>query len=177
MNYLKLCFLSILLIPAMVFAHGPTPLKFDIEVEVNASPDEIWAMIKQPCSIKEWNKSVTECSATGEGIGAFRELSLDNGETIKEEITKLQDDRKKMLTTLRLEKGKLIKGMPIKSMGSFISVSENDFGSKVRIRGTAYSAFVGKSPPPEQTDSACKAAVEAFHTKTLDGMKAYFDAK
>jgi mxaD protein len=177
MNYLKLSLLSILLIPALVFAHGPTPLKFDIEIEVNASPDAVWSMIKQPCSIKEWNKSVTECSATGEGIGAFRELSLDNGEKIKEEITKLQDDRKKMLTTLRVEEGKLIKGMPIKSMGSFISVTENGSGSKVRIRGTAYSAFVGKSPPPDQTDSVCKAAVEEFHSKTLDGMNTFFEDK
>jgi hypothetical protein len=161
----------------LVFAHGPTPLKFNLEVEVNASPDEVWAMINKSCSIKEWNASVTECSATGDGLGAFRDLTLDNGEVIKEEVTKVQDERKKMLTTLRVEKGRLIKGMPIMSMGSFISVSENGSGAKVKIRGTAYSAFEGKSPPPDQTDAVCKAAVEAFHTKTLEGMKAFFNAK
>ena len=177
MNYLKLSLLSILLIPALVFAHGPTPLKFNIEVEVNASPDEVWAMVNKLCSIKDWNESVTECSATGEGLGAFRELTLDNGEVIKEELTKIQEDRKRMLTTLRVEEGKLIKGMPIKSMGSFLSVSENGSGSKVKIRGTAYSAFEGKSPPPDQTDAVCKAAVEEFHTKTLNGMKQLFEAK
>jgi mxaD protein len=177
MNYLKLCLLSILLIPALVLAHGPTPLKFDLEVEVNASPDEVWAMVNKLCSVKDWNESITECSATGEGLGAFRDLTLDNGEVLKEEVTKVQDDRKKMLTTLKVEEGRVIKGMPIRSMGSFLSVSESGSGSKVKIRGTAYSSFEGKSPPPDRTDSVCKAAVEALHTKTLNGMKKYFESK
>ncbi len=177
MNYLKLCLLSILLIPALVFAHGPTPLKFDLEVDVNASPDEVWAMVNKLCSVKDWNESITECTSTGEGLGAFRELTLDNGEILKEELTRVQVDRKKILTTLRVEKGRVIKGLPIMSMGSFLSVAENGSGSKVKIRGTAYSSFEGKSPPPDRTDSACKAAVEALHTKTLDGMKKYFESK
>ena len=45
MKFLKLGLLSILLIPALAMAHGPTPLKFDIEVEVNGSPDEVWAAV------------------------------------------------------------------------------------------------------------------------------------
>jgi len=177
MKHLKLILLSLLIFPALAFAHGPTPLKFDIEVEVNASPDEVWAMVNKLCSVKDWNESVTECSATGEGLGAFRDLTLDNGEVIKEEVTKVQDDRKKILTTLRVEKGRVIKGMPIMSMGSFLSVAENGSGSKVKIRGTAYSSFEGKSPPPDRTDAACKAAVEAFHTKTLNGMKQFYESK
>ena len=177
MNYLKLSLLSMLLIPALAYSHGPTPLKFDIEVEINASPDEVWAAVNKLCSIKDWNESITECSSTGEGLGAKRELTLDNGEVLNEEVTKVQPDRKKMLTTLKVEKGRVIKGMPIMSMGSFLSVSESGSGSKVKIRGTAYSSFEGKSPPPDRTDAACKAAVEALHTKTLEGMKAYFDSK
>lgn len=175
MKHLKLLFLSLLLVPALVFAHGPTPLKFDLEVEVNASPDEVWAMVNKLCSVKEWNESITECSATGEGLGAFRDLTLDNGEVIKEEVTKVQDDRKRLLTTLRVEKGRVIKDMPIMSMGSFLSVSESGSGAKVKIRGTAYSSFEGKSPPPDRSDAFCKAAVEEFHTKTLNGLKASFE--
>jgi len=177
MNYLKLSLLSILLIPALAMAHGPTPLKFDLEVEVSANPDEVWSMVNKLCSVKEWNESITECSTTGEGLGAFRELTLDNGEVLKEEVTKVQEDRKRILTTLKVEEGRVIKGIPIRSMGSFLSVAESGSGSKVKIRGTAYSSFEGKSPPPDRTDAACKAAVEALHTKTLDGMKKYFESK
>ena len=167
-----------MLIPALAMAHGPTPLKFDIEVEVNASPDEVWAAVNNLCNIKEWNESITECSATGEGLGAFRDYKLDNGEELKEEVTKVQADRKRMLTTLKVEKGRVIKDMPIMSMGSFLSVAENGSGgSKVKIRGTAYSSFEGKSPPPDRTDAFCKAAVEALHTKTLNGLKASFEGK
>jgi len=176
MNYLKLSLLSILLIPALVFAHGPTPLKFDLEVEVNASPDEVWAAVNNLCSVKDWNESVTECSSTGEGLGAIRDYTLDNGESLKEEVSKVQADRKRMLVTLKVEKGRVIKDIPIMSMGSFISVADNGSGgSKVQIRGTAYSSFEGKSPPPDRSDAFCKAAVEALHTKTLNGLKASFE--
>ncbi len=177
MNYIKLSLLSILLIPALASAHGPTPLKFDLEVEVSASPDEVWSMVNKLCSVKDWNESITECSSTGEGLGAFRELTLDNGEVLKEEVTKVQEDRKRILTTLKVEGGRVIKGMPIRSMGTFLSVAESGSGAKVKIRGTAYSSFEGKSPPPDRTDAACKAAVEALHTKTLNGMKKYFESK
>ncbi len=178
MNYLKLSLLSILLIPALALAHGPTPLKFDIEVEVNASPDEVWAAVNNLCSVKDWNESITECTSTGEGLGAVRNFKLDNGEELKEEVTKVQADRKRMLTTLKVEEGRVVQGMPIKSMGTFLSVADNGSGgSKVKIRGTAYSSFEGKSPPPERSDATCKAAVEALHTKTLNGLKASFEGK
>ena len=176
MKFLKLGLLSILLIPALAMAHGPTPLKFDIEVEVNGSPDEVWAAVNNLCAIKDWNESVTECTATGEGLGAVRDFKLDNGEELKEEVTKVQADRKRFLTTLKVEKGRVIKDIPIMSMGSFLSVADNGSGgSKVKIRGTAYSSFEGKSPPPERSDAFCKAAVEALHQKTLDGLKAAFE--
>ena len=178
MNYLKLSLLSLLLIPALVFAHGPTPLKFDLEIEVNASPDDVWSAVNNLCAIKDWNESITECKSTGEGLGAVRDFILDNGEALKEEVTKVQDDRKKMLTTLKVEKGRVIKDIPIMSMGSFLSVADNGSGgSKVQIRGTAYSSFEGKSPPEDRSDAFCKAAVEALHQKTLDGMKKHFASK
>lgn len=169
--------ISAFLIPALSFAHGPTPLKFDLTTEVNASPDEVWAMVMKPCAIKDWNASITECSSTGEGLGAVRDFTLDNGEVLKEEVTKVQEDRKRILTTLKVEEGRVVKGMPIRSMGSFLSVSESGTGSKVQIRGTAYSSFEGKSPPEDRTDAFCKAAVEALHQKTLDGLKASFEGK
>ena len=175
MKFLQLGLLSILIIPTMALAHGPTPLKFDLEVEVNASPDEVWAAANKLCSIKDWNESITECSATGEGLGAFRDYTLDNGEALKEEVTKVQTDRKRLLTTLRVEKGRVIKDIPIKSMGTFLSVTENGTGSKVKIRGTAYSSFEGKTAPPDRTDAFCKAAIETLHTKTLNGLKAAFE--
>jgi mxaD protein len=176
MKFLKLSLLSILLIPAMALAHGPTPLKFDIQVEVNGSPDEVWAAVNNLCAIKDWNESITECKSSGEGLGATRDFTLDNGEVLNEEVTKVQADRKRMLTTLKVEKGRVIKDIPIMSMGSFISVADNGSGgSTVQIRGTAYSSYEGKSAPPDRSDAFCKAAVEALHTKTLDGLKASFE--
>jgi len=174
MKFPKILLASLFIAPSLALAHGPTPLKFDMEVEVNGNPNEVWAAVKNLCNIKEWNESITECVATGEGLGAFRDYKLDNGEDLKEEVTKLQDDRKRLLTTLRVKEGRFIKDMPIRSMGTFLSVMESNGGSKVKIRGTAYAAFEGKSAPPDMSDEFCKAAVEALHTKTLNGLQAAF---
>ena len=176
MKFLKLSLLSMLLIPAMALAHGPTPLKFDISVDVNGSPDEVWAAVNNLCALKDWNESVTDCKSSGEGLGATRHFTLDNGEVLNEEVTKVQADRKRLLTTLKVEKGRVIKDIPIMSMGSFLSVADNGSGgSTVQIRGTAYSSYEGKSAPPDRSDAFCKAAVETLHTKTLNGLKAAFD--
>ena len=68
MKFLKLGLISVLLIPTMALAHGPTPLKFDIQVEVNGSPDEVWTAVNNLCAIKDWNESVTECNSSGEAL-------------------------------------------------------------------------------------------------------------
>ncbi len=173
-NVFKTILVSFILLPGLVLAHGPTPLKFDISAELNASPDEVWAAVNDLCNVKAWNESITECSAAGEGLGATRELTLDNGEILTEEVTKVQADRKRILTTLKVEQGRIIKDMPIRSMGTFLSVSESGSGSKVQIRGTAYAAFEGKSAPPDMSDEFCQAAVESLHTKTIEGIKKQF---
>ena len=69
MKHLKLIILGLLLAPVIASAHGPTPLKFDIQTDVNASPDEVWAAVNNLCALKDWNESVTECSMTGQGLG------------------------------------------------------------------------------------------------------------
>lgn len=174
---LKTLLASFILIPGLALAHGPTPLKFDMQAEVNASPDEVWAALGKLCMIKDWNESITECASSGEGLGATREVTLDNGEVLKEEVTRVQADRKRLLTTLKVEEGRIIKDMPIRSMGTFISVSEAGSGATVQIRGTAYAAFEGKSAPPDMSDEFCQAAVESLHSKTLEGIKKHFASK
>ena len=47
MKYLKLCLLNMLLIPAIVVAHGPSRQKVVQEIEINASADKIWKIIER----------------------------------------------------------------------------------------------------------------------------------
>ncbi len=165
------------LIPALSFGHGPARVKVVQEIEINASADEVWAIVSGLCSIKDWNSSITECSGEGDGKGATRSLTLENGEVIKEKISKYDAESKRILSTLDLEQGRIIKGMPIATLGTFLTVSENGSGSKVELKGAFYRAFPGQQPPPDMTDETCKEAVLKMYNNGLEGIKSVAEDK
>ena len=167
----KIGLICLALLPAIAFSHGPARVKVVKDIEVKASPDKVWSLVKGACSIKDWNKSVTDCSTDGEGAGARRELTLENGEKIKVKFSKFDEERKRILSTLELEQGRIIKGMPIATLGTFLSVTESGSGSKVELKGAFYRSFPGQEPPPDMTDEACKEAVLELYTNGLEGIK------
>ena len=80
MKYLKLCLLNMLLIPAIVVAHGPSRQKVVQEIEINASADKIWKIIENFCSIEDWHPGISKCSAdNGSKIKSVRTIELENG--------------------------------------------------------------------------------------------------
>ena len=175
----KLKYLSCLLIiiPALASSHGPARVKVAKDIEINASPEAVWAIVTDICSIKDWNASITDCSSNGNEVGSKRDLTLDNGEKITEKMSKIDENSKRILSTLELEQGRIIKGMPIATLGTFLTVSENGSGSKVELKGAFYRAFPGQEPPPDMTDDACKEAVLKMYTNGLEGLKQMAEAK
>jgi len=167
MNYLKLSLLSILLIPALAFAHGPARQKTVVEIEVDASPDKVF------CSIADWNPMVTSCTATqGSEIGSIRTIEFDNGEKITEKLFKLDAGEKKILYAMeQLEKGRIIKDLPIATLSTTITVTDNGGKSTVKMKGAFYRAFPGPTPPEDKTDAACIEAVNKIYKSGLDNIK------
>lgn len=174
MKNLKLILLGLLLAPVLASAHGPSRQKVIEKIEINAAPDKVWAIISDYCSIAEWSPMIKSCTADkGSEIGSIRTIELDNGEKIKEKLYKLDAEKKKMLYAMQqLEKGRLIKGLPIATLSSTITVTDNGGKSSVQLKGAFYRAFSGPQPPADQTDEACTEAVEKLYKSSLEGLKA-----
>ena len=173
MKYLKLCLLNMLLIPVLVMAHGPSRQKVVQEIEINASADKVWKIIENFCSIQDWHPSVTKCSADNcSEIKSIRTIELENGEIINEILFKYDIESIKIQYGMQeLEEGRFIKGLPIATHGSTISISENGGKSKVQWKGAFYRSFPGQQPPPELTDEACIKAVTKLYKTGLENLK------
>ncbi len=171
-NFIKTLLVSLVMIPALAFAHGPARVKVDKEIEINASPDKVWSIISDYCAIKDWHPDISECSADkGSEPESVREITLANGEKVKEKLFKIDGEKKFMQFALELEKGRIVEGLPVSTLGGRLSVTENGGGSKVEWKGAFYRAFPGQEPPPELSDEACKEAVEKLYTNGLESIK------
>ena len=179
MNYLKLILLSILLIPALTFAHGPSRQKAVEEIEIDASVDQVWEIVSEFCSIADWNPMVNNCTADkGSEIGSIRTIELENGEKISEKLFKLDTDKKKILYAMeKLEEGRVIKGLPVATLSTTITVTDNNGKSIVKLKGAFYRSFTGPQPPPELSDAACIEAVTKLYTSGLNNIKTLAEAK
>ena len=71
-------------------AHGPSRVKVEESIIINAPPAVVWAQIKDFGKVENWLSVVEKTSAQGSNKkGAIRELTLkDGGGTIKEELKK-----------------------------------------------------------------------------------------
>lgn len=173
MKNLKLIVLSLAIIPALVFAHGPSRQKVVEEIEINADPDKVWNIISDFCSIQDWHPGIKSCTAdNGSEIESIRTIELENGEKIKEKLFKMDADGKRVQYAMQLEKGRVIPGLPIATHGATMTVSESAGGAKVQWKGAFYRSFPGQQPPPGQTDQACIEAVTELYKTGLAGIKA-----
>lgn len=164
--------IAFLLVPGLVLAHGPARVKVSKSIEINASADKVWSLISDYCSIKDWHPDISECNADkGSEPESVREITLANGEVIKEKLFKIDNEKKFMQYAMQLEKGRIIEGMPISTHGAKITVSATDSGSKVEWNGAFYRAFPGQEPPPELSDAACQEALETLYVNGLENIK------
>lgn len=181
MNNLKLALLSILLIPSFVFAHGPSRQKALVSIEIEASPDKVWEVISDFCSIEKWNSMVKTCSASQDSKkGSIRIIEYDTGESVSEKLFKHDAVNMKILYAMeQLEKGRIIKGLPIATLSTGISVTLVDDGTNtlVQMKGAFYRAFPGPTPPEDQTDAAAIEAVKILYETGLEGIKVAAEGK
>ncbi len=170
----KSLILSLLLVPALSFAHGPSRQKVVEEIEINASPAKVWEIINDFCSIQDWNPEIKKCNADkGSAIGSVRTIEFANGEQVTEKLFKHDADNMKILYAMeQLEQGRVIKGLPVATLSTTTTVTDNGGKSKVQLKGAFYRSFSGPQPPPELTDAACIEAVTKLYKSGLENIKA-----
>lgn len=168
---IKPALITLLLLPSLALAHGPSRQKVVKEIEINAPVDKVWAIIKDYCSIKDWNPDVTACeSDKGNEADSIRTITLENGQQMKEKLIKYKPDSTSYQYMLMAPN---VDAMPINTHGASLSVRAGNGGKTiVEWKGAFYRSFPGPNPPPELSDEAATKVLTDFYTAGLEKIKA-----
>lgn len=145
-------------------AHGGTRQKVVESVEINASPDAVWNLIKDFGDAK-WIPAVASSTAHAGEKGQIRELTLKKGGVVKEELKELDAATKTIKYRVHEEPDCAV--FPVNNYSATIAVTAAGAGSKVDWTSAAYRCFTPNNPPPGQDE---KAAIEAMTTFSKDGL-------
>lgn len=152
-------------------AHGPTRKKVQETVTINAAPDKVWKVMGNFQDMS-WLPGVKSTKGTGENAvdKAKRTLTLDNGATIDEALSKY--DAGEHTYGYRIEKVD-VKVLPVNDYSSTIKVEpgEGGKGSTVTWKGAFYRGYMNNDPPPDQSDEAAMVAVRKIYKAGLDNLK------
>lgn len=169
-NLYKFLMIALFAIPALATAHGPSRLKVVKDIEIDAPPEKVWAVISEFCAIETWHPAVEKCEANGGNEkGATRVLTLGNGESFTEELSKYDADE--MLYGYRIIEPNE-KAVPVGTYGSTIDVNAGDNGgSLLSWKGFFYRAYPNNDPPPELSDEAAVEAVTNIYDTGMARIK------
>ena len=162
--------LGLFLLPAITSAHGPSRQKVVKEIEINAAPEKVWAIISDFCSIKLWLPPVTECESDGSNKpDVIRILTLANGEKLREKL--LKHNPEKMMYQYMIDEAN-IKALPVSSYGSSIVIKANENGgTTITWKSGFYRGYMNNNPPPDLNDEAAVKAITAVYDAGLSNIK------
>lgn len=164
--------LLVLLAPCLTLAHGPTRQKVTESVTIKASPEAVWAKLKDFNGMPAWHPAVEGSSSTdGSNVGSARTLKIKGGGQMVETLESYSDADRKL--SYRAKDGG---ALPVTNYSSTLSVKAgDDGGSVVEWRGAFYRAFPNNNPPPGQDDETAVKAITDVYTGGLANLKKVFE--
>ena len=154
----------------IALAHGPSRQKLTESIEINASPDKVWDIVKDFGNPQAWMPMVESTrSEGGNAPGATRELTLKKGGIIKEEL-KSYDEAKKTFA-YKISENPDCSVLPVNNYSSNIEVEASGSGTKVTWNGAYYRCFLQNNPPPDQNEAAANSAIEGIYKESLANLK------
>ena len=157
-----------------VSAHGPTRQKLKKSIEVNASPDKVWAVIKNFHDLS-WHPAIEKVTGNGGNAkDATRVIHLKGGGTLDEICYNYSDADKTY--SYRITKVD-VKVLPVTNYSSTITVKTGENGkSIVEWKGAFYRGYPNNDPPPELNEAAAKKAVGGVYDGGLEALKKRFES-
>lgn len=153
-------------------AHGPARLKVELDVEVNAPADKVWARVGNFQDMS-WHPAVASSTGSGGSAAeATRVLVLkgDGSPTIEEALKK--HDAAGMSYAYKITKVD-VAVLPVSNYASTLAVEATGAGkSRVVWKGAFYRGFPSNDPPPNLNDDAAIQAVTGVYRAGLDALKA-----
>lgn len=173
--------IALFMFSAVAAAHGPVRQKLDEEIQINAAPEKVWALIKDFDNMS-WHPGVAGVKGEGgNSKGATRVLTLKDGGTITEELKKYDEkamEYKYKITDMSVVKTithsgqeEPVKVLPVTDYSAGISVEAQGGGSKVTWNAAFYRGYMNNNPPPELNEDAANAAVGKVLKDGLENLK------
>lgn len=171
-----------------VLAANAPPRHEVVETITIAAPiDEVWATVKDFDSLHTWHPMIKSTEASGGNAkGAMRTLTLEDGNTIVEELQKFNEDKmsfkyaiKEMSSVGSLDdhgEAVAIPVVPVSKYIAFITVKAVDGGSEVTWKGKFYRAYNGHHEVPKEVgDEVAVDTVTAIYQSGLNNLKAMLE--
>ena len=157
-----------------VFAHGPSPQKVEKSITINASPDKVWAIVKDFGSFQKWEPLVTDIKLEKKGEDTLRTLTLKSGGKVIERLKGIDEEVMKL-------KYEIVEGsVPVADYNSFIVVTKgsNPNESNVTWVGRFYRVYKLNPPiPAGQDDESALKAVNEIYDAGLPALKKLAESK
>ena len=166
--------LILLLLPSLLWAHGPTRQKVTESVEINASAETVWAVV-QNFADATWLPMVDESVADlGNEPGSVRTLTLSSGDKLVERLKSYDGD--KMTFKYRIPDATHdVKILPVNNYSSTLTVKANGDTATVTWKGAFYRGYPNNDPPEELNDEAAVKAVTAVYQAGLAHLKSLIE--
>jgi len=155
-------------------AHGPSPQKVEKSITINASPDKVWAIVKDFGSFQKWEPLVTDIKLEKKGEDTLRTLTLKSGGKVIERLKGIDEEAMKL-------KYEIVEGsVPVSDYNSFIVVTKgsNPNESNVTWVGRFYRVYKLNPPiPAGQDDESALKAVNEIYDAGLPALKKLAESK
>ena len=159
-----------LLWAGLAAAHGPTRQKYEEAIEINAAPDKVWAVVGDFAHGEKWLEKVASSTATnGNEKGSVRELKVEGGGSVKEEL--VDYDAAAMKLKYKAEDPTDPKVLPVNNYSSNITVTPSGSGSKVEWKAAYYRWFLNNNPPEGEDEKAANETVARIYKESLAKLK------
>lgn len=176
-------FASVLLFffTSAVNAHGPVRQKVKETIEINASPEKVWSIIKDYGDMSWFPPVESTTIEGGNKAGAIRVLTLKKGGTITEKLKKYKEKKMEYsykITEMSTAKTIMHSGqeekvpvLPVNNYAASIAVKGKGDKSVVTWKAGYYRAYMNNNPPEEMNEDAANSAVSSVLKAGLENLK------
>jgi Polyketide cyclase / dehydrase and lipid transport len=161
------------LAPMTAQAHGPSRQKVVLEMKLDATPEEVWAVIGNFQDMS-WHPAVAANTGTGGNEPeATRILTLGaaDGPTIDELLDKYSAEKRSYSYRITAVD---VAVLPVTNYSSHLTVKDDGGKAIVEWRGAFYRGFPNNDPPANLSDEAAVAAVTGVYQAGLDALAVKF---
>lgn len=164
---------QLLWLPYTVFAHGPTPQKAKQSEVINASVDQVWALIKDFDRVADWHPAISESSGDGGNeTGSIRKIVLLNGGELEESLDYYSATEHEYNYRLKTEN---LNAFPVSFYTVSLQVVAEGDKARVNWKSRFYRGDTGNFPSEKMNDVSAVKAMNDFIVKGLSGLQAKFN--